>query len=41
MPFRKNSKNKTMNNNFLSEVFSSEGFCDDYKDYLESLDEVL
>jgi len=41
LPFRKNSKNKTMNTNFISEVFSSEDFCRDYDLYLKSFDRVL
>jgi len=41
MPFRRNSKNKTMNNNFLSEIFASDEFCNDYKGYLDNLESVL
>jgi len=41
LPFRKNSKNKTMNSTFIHEVFSSEAFQRDYLDYLEDLDEIL
>jgi len=38
---RKNSKNKTMNNNFISEIFSSEQFCQDYQKYLENFSSIL
>jgi len=41
LPFRKNSKNKTMNASFISEIFSSEEFCKDYEAYLKSFDDVL
>jgi len=41
LPFRKNSKNKTMNTNFINEVFSSEDFCRDYEKYLKSFDGIL
>lgn len=41
LPFRKNSKNKTMNNTFLGEIFSSDDFCKDYIDFLPDLDDVL
>jgi hypothetical protein len=41
LPFRKNSKNKTMNSTFIHEVFSSEAFQRDYIEYLEDLDEIL
>jgi len=41
LPFRKNSKNKTMNTNFINEVFASEDFCRDYEKYLKSFDGIL
>jgi hypothetical protein len=34
LPFRKNSKIKTMNFTFLEQVFSSEKFVNDYKIFL-------
>ncbi|CAD8162295.1 unnamed protein product [Paramecium octaurelia] len=41
LPFRKNSKNKTMNNDFLKEVFSSQIFQSFYKEFLEHLDDTI
>jgi hypothetical protein len=41
LPFRKNSKNKKMNTSFISEMFSSEEFCRDYENYLQSFDNIL
>lgn len=41
LPFRKNSKNKTMNTTFINEVFASEEFCRDYQAYLESFESIL
>jgi len=41
LPFRKNSKNKTMNSNFINEIFSSEEFCKDYEIYLTQIDDIL
>jgi hypothetical protein len=41
LPFRKNSKNKTMNTSFISEIFSSEEFYKDYENYLQSFDNIL
>ena len=40
LPFRKNSKNKTMNSNFIAEIFESNEFKKDYKDFLKDFDEV-
>jgi len=34
LPFKKTSKNKTMNSNFLSKLFASDEFCSDYESYL-------
>lgn len=34
MPFKKTSKNKTMNNEFLKKIFMSPLFQNDYKEYL-------
>jgi len=41
LPFRKNSKNKTMNTKFINEVFSSEEFKRDYDNYLENFENIL
>mmetsp|Transcript_5750 Transcript_5750/g.4940 ORF Transcript_5750/g.4940 Transcript_5750/m.4940 type:complete len:268 (-) Transcript_5750:1224-2027(-) len=41
LPFRKNSKNRTMNNDFLADLFSSEAFRNDYDAFLNHLDETL
>lgn len=40
LPFRKNSKNKTMNSNFIAEIFESEEFKQDYKGFLKDFDDV-
>jgi len=41
LPFRKHSKNKTMNTTFIGEIFSSEEFCRDYQIYLEHFEGIL
>ncbi|CAD8138143.1 unnamed protein product [Paramecium octaurelia] len=41
LPFRKNSKNKTMNNHFLHELFQSKQFQDQYKIFLDNLDTII
>jgi len=41
MPFKKNSKNKTMNTNFVLEVFSSEGFTQAYLQFLSQFEELI
>jgi len=38
LPYKKNSRNKTPNTKFITEIFASEEFCQDYKSYLESFD---
>lgn len=38
MPFKKNSKIKTMNVSFLKTIFRSEAFLEGYKRYLENFD---
>ena len=40
LPFRKNSKNKTMNSAFICEVFGNEEFREDYKNYLHEFKEL-
>jgi len=41
MPFKKNSKNKTMNTNFVLEVFSSEEFTKAYLEFLSQFEELI
>jgi len=41
LPFRKHSKNKTMNTTFIGEIFASEEFCRDYQIYLEHFEGIL
>jgi hypothetical protein len=36
MPYRKGSKNRTMNNSFIAEIFSSEEFCKVYETFLNN-----
>jgi len=38
LPYKKNSRNKTPNTRFITEIFASEEFCQDYTQYLESYD---
>jgi len=38
LPYKKNSRNKTPNTKFITEIFASDEFCQDYKSYLESFD---
>jgi len=37
MPFNQKSKNKTMNTNFVKELFSSQAFLKDYQGFLQNL----
>jgi len=41
LPYRKNSKNRTMNSNFTSELFASQEFCNDYKQFLDNFETVI
>ena len=41
LPYRKSSKNRTMNTSFTAEIFSSREFCEDYAKFLEVFDNVL
>jgi len=34
MPYKKNSKNRTMNSSFIDDIFSSPEFCQEYKSFL-------
>jgi len=40
LPFKKNSKNKTMNSSFISEIFSSEEFRQDYGSFMDNFDDM-
>jgi hypothetical protein len=40
LPFRKNSKNKTMNAAFIAEIFSSSEFREDYEIFLQDFNEI-
>lgn len=40
IPFRKNSKIKTMNSSFLKLIFNSEKFYKDYLTFLENFDQI-
>lgn len=41
LPFRKNSKNRTMNNSFLNQIFSSDEFKNDFETFISDLDDML
>ena len=41
MPFNQKSKNKTMNANFVKEIFSSQDFLKDYQEFLQNADIFL
>jgi len=41
LPYRKNSKNRTMNTDFTSEIFASPEFCSDYKEFLKGFGDSL
>ncbi len=41
LPYKKNSRNKTANSSFITEIFSSEVFHEDYVKYLGKIDGVL
>jgi len=41
MPFQKNSKNRTMNTNFVLEIFSSPEFCAAYERFLLGFEAIL
>jgi len=41
LPYRKNSKNRTMNTDFTAEIFSSDEFCSDYQEFLKSFGKDL
>ncbi|CAD8116280.1 unnamed protein product [Paramecium sonneborni] len=41
LPFRKNSKNKTMNNDFLKQLFSSQIFQTFYREFLDHFDDAI
>jgi len=41
LPYKKNSRNKTANNSFITELFASEAFYQDYLDYLSNFEEIV
>jgi len=41
LPYKKNSRNKTANGTFITEIFASEAFYEDYLQFLEKIDEIL
>ncbi len=41
LPYKKNSRNKTPNTRFITEIFASEEFCQDYAGYLEDYDSAF
>ena len=41
LPYKKNSRNRTANSSFITEIFASEAFHQDYIGFLENLDEIL
>ena len=41
MPYKKDSRNKTPNNCFMREIFSSKAFYEDYVNYLNNLENLL
>ena len=41
LPYKKNSRNKTANSNFVAEIFTSELFYNDFLEYLSKLDDIL
>lgn len=41
MPFSQNSKNKTINTNFVKEIFNSQAFSKDYQEFLPNVDKYL
>ncbi len=41
LPYKKNSRNKTANSSFITEMFTSEVFHQDYLAYLGDLDHIL
>jgi len=41
LPYKKNSRNKTANTCFATEIFASEAFSQDYEGFLEKFDEIF
>ena len=41
LPYKKNSRNKTANGAFITEIFASEAFYEDYLQFLEKIDDIL
>jgi len=41
LPYKKNSRNKTANMNFITEIFASEIFNQDYRTFLNNFDKII
>lgn len=41
LPYNEKSKNRTMNTNFVKEIFSSEEFLKDYREFLPNMESML
>jgi len=41
LPYKKDARNKTVNLNYISEIFSSEAFQQDYDEYLNNFDQLM
>ena len=41
LPYKKNSRNRTANNRFITEIFTSDIFYGDYLGYLDNFDEIM
>jgi len=41
LPYKKNSRNKTANNSFITELFASETFYQDYLNFLSNFEEIV
>ena len=41
LPYKKNSRNKTANKAFATEIFASEDFYKDYREFLENIEKIL
>jgi hypothetical protein len=41
LPYKKDARNKTVNLNYISEIFSSEAFQQDYDEYLSNFDQLM
>ena len=41
LPYKKSSRHKTANTTFITEIFRSEVFCQDYLGFLDKFHEIL